>query len=192
MADRSQHLGQIMETQTRYDLNAAIENWRQELAVQPNLTAEVRRELETHLRDAIAGFQQRGLNDEESFRMACKTIGQLRQIGKEFKENKIFPMNKRAIGFGAGYGLVMGLVMFLIGLWLAYRPGSVFIQPFLLLNAPAIGLTSRLHDESYNWFSNAGLSQLLAAFLIYWSLLGFLSGFGSHILMQNRKTPKHN
>ena len=55
-----------METQTRYDLNAAIENWRAELAAQANLTAEIRRELETHLRDAITGFQQRGLNDEES------------------------------------------------------------------------------------------------------------------------------
>ena len=56
-----------MENQTRYDLNAAIENWRSELAAQVGLTTEIRRELETHLRDAIAGFQQRGLNDEESF-----------------------------------------------------------------------------------------------------------------------------
>ena len=73
-----------METQTRYDLNAAIENWRVELAAQPNLTVKVRRELETHLRDAIAGFQQRGLNDEESFWLACKRVGQPPQIGEEF------------------------------------------------------------------------------------------------------------
>jgi hypothetical protein len=73
-----------METQTRYDLNAAIESWRSELAVQANLTAEVRRELETHLRDAITGFQQRGLNDEESFWLACKRVGQPPQLGEEF------------------------------------------------------------------------------------------------------------
>jgi hypothetical protein len=36
MVDRSQHPRQIMETQTRYDLNAAIENWHSELAAQPN------------------------------------------------------------------------------------------------------------------------------------------------------------
>jgi hypothetical protein len=60
-----------MENQTRFDLNAAIENWRQELAAQSGLTPDDRRELETHLRDAIAGFQQRGLNDEESFWLAC-------------------------------------------------------------------------------------------------------------------------
>jgi hypothetical protein len=84
MADRSQHPGQIMEAQTRYDLNAAVESWRAELAAQPNLTAEVRRELETHLRDAIAGFQQRGLNNEESFWLACKRVGQPPQLGEEF------------------------------------------------------------------------------------------------------------
>jgi len=73
-----------MENQTRYDLNADIENWRQELAAQGNLTVEVRCELETHLRDAIAGFQQRGLNDEESFWLACKRVGQPPQLGQEF------------------------------------------------------------------------------------------------------------
>lgn len=84
MADRSQHHEQIMENQTRYDLNAAIENWRQELAGQPNLTSDDRRELETHLRDSIAGFQQRGLNDEESFWLARRRVGQLKQLGEEF------------------------------------------------------------------------------------------------------------
>src|ERR1017187_9250470 len=105
-----------MENQTRYDLNAAVENWRNELAAQPNLASDDRRELETHLRDAIAGFQQRGLNDEESFWQACKKIGQLPQIGKEFQKNEAFSINKRAIGSGAGFGLALGLVMFLVGL----------------------------------------------------------------------------
>jgi hypothetical protein len=84
MAGRSQLPVQIMENQTRYDLNAAIENWRNELAAQPNLASDDRRELETHLRDAIAGFQQRGLNDEESFWLARRRIGQPRQLGEEF------------------------------------------------------------------------------------------------------------
>jgi hypothetical protein len=73
-----------MENQTRFDLNAAIENWRNELAAQPNLASDDRRELETHLRDAIAGFQQRGLNEEESFWLARRRIGQPQQIGEEF------------------------------------------------------------------------------------------------------------
>src|SRR5208282_4702969 len=86
MAGRSQLPVQIMENQTRFDLNAAVENWRQELAAQPNLTSDDRRELETHLRDAIAGFQQRGLNDEESFWLACKRVGQPPQLGEEFRK----------------------------------------------------------------------------------------------------------
>ncbi|HEX5398823.1 MAG TPA: permease prefix domain 1-containing protein [Verrucomicrobiae bacterium] len=73
-----------MANQTRFDLNAAIENWRNELAAQPNLTADDRRELETHLRDAIAGFRQRGLNDEESFWLARRRVGQPQQLGEEF------------------------------------------------------------------------------------------------------------
>src|ERR1035438_9808790 len=63
MAGRSQHPVQIMENQARFDLNASIANWRNELAAQPNLASDDRRELETHLRDAVAGFRQRGLND---------------------------------------------------------------------------------------------------------------------------------
>ena len=84
MADRSQHHEQIMENQTRYDLNAAIENWRQELAAQACLTADVRRELETHLRDSIAELRQRGLNEEESFWLARRRVGQPQQLGEEF------------------------------------------------------------------------------------------------------------
>src|SRR5450432_2885134 len=110
MAGRSQLPVQIMETQTRYDLNAAIENWRAELAVQPNLTAEVRRELETHLRDAIAGFQQRGLNDEESFWLACKRVGQSQQLGEEFVK-----ANPAAVWRERGFCVV--LVLFTFQIW---------------------------------------------------------------------------
>ena len=73
-----------MENQTRFDLNAAIENWRQELAAQSNLASDDRRELETHLRDSVAEFRQRGLNDEESFWLARRRVGQPQQLGEEF------------------------------------------------------------------------------------------------------------
>jgi hypothetical protein len=73
-----------MENQTRFDLNAAIENWRQELARQPNLASDDRRELETHLRDTVAELQRRGLNDEESFWLARRRVGQPQQLDEEF------------------------------------------------------------------------------------------------------------
>jgi hypothetical protein len=73
-----------METQTRFDLNAAIQNWRQELAAQPDLTPDARRELETHLRDTVAELQRRRLNDEESFWLARRRIGQPHEVAEEF------------------------------------------------------------------------------------------------------------
>jgi hypothetical protein len=73
-----------METQTRFDLNAAIANWRQELAAQPGLAPGVCRELETHLRDTVAELQGRGLNNEESFWLARRRTGHPRQLGEEF------------------------------------------------------------------------------------------------------------
>ncbi|MGA9451964.1 MAG: permease prefix domain 1-containing protein [Verrucomicrobiia bacterium] len=73
-----------MENQTRFDLNAAIENWRNELAAQPNFASDNRRELETHLRDAIAELRQRGLNEEESFWLARRRVGQPQRLAEEF------------------------------------------------------------------------------------------------------------
>src|SRR5271170_3925611 len=114
MAGRSQLPVQIMENQTRFDLNAAIENWRNELAAQPNLASDDRRELETHLRDAITGFQQRGLNDEESFWLARRRVGQPQQLGEEFvKADPAKVWRERVFWMVAGIWIV-GLFGFII------------------------------------------------------------------------------
>src|SRR5882724_6695947 len=94
MAGRSQLPVQIMENQTRYDLNAAVENWRNELAAQPNLATDDRRELETHLRDLISEFRRKGLNDEESFRKARQRVGPPRQLGNEFEKANNYDWNR--------------------------------------------------------------------------------------------------
>ena len=73
-----------MEYQTRFDLNAAIDNWHLELAAQPLLTPEDRRELESHLRESIAALRQSGLNEEESFWLARRRLGQPQPLGEEF------------------------------------------------------------------------------------------------------------
>lgn len=99
-----------MENQTRFNLNYAIESWLQELAAQTSLTAEVRRELETHLRDAVAGFQQHGANDEESFWLARRRIGQPERLGEEFE--KIDPS---ALWRNRVFWMVLGCLVF--SLW---------------------------------------------------------------------------
>jgi hypothetical protein len=168
-----------MENQTRFDLNAAIENWRQELAAQPNLASDDRRELEAHLRDAIAGFRRKGLTEAESFKSACERVGQLRQIGSEFQKNRTVRMTRHLVASGACFGFIMGLVMFLFGLSFAYRPVPDYLAPiFLGLNAPALGL---LRLWPHDWWSITGLLQMLTLFLAYWTIVGALIGFGSSI-----------
>lgn len=75
-----------MENQCRFNLNVAIENWRNELEAQPQLTPDNRRELEKHLADTVAELRDRGLGDEESFWLAKRRIGQPEKIAEEFKE----------------------------------------------------------------------------------------------------------
>lgn len=74
-----------MENQSRFNLNAALEKWRNELIVLPDLTAETRRELEIHLRDLISEYQTDGKNDEESFRLALQRFGPSQQLVEEFQ-----------------------------------------------------------------------------------------------------------
>ncbi|HEV2390828.1 MAG TPA: permease prefix domain 1-containing protein [Verrucomicrobiae bacterium] len=99
-----------MENQTRFNLNYAIESWLQELAAQTSLTAEVRRELETHLRDAVAGFQQHGANDEESFWLARRRIGQPERLGEEFEKS-----TRQHSGATGCFGWCSGVWSFLCG-----------------------------------------------------------------------------
>ena len=73
-----------MENQTGFSLAIALREWRQELDSQLSLSPETRRELEAHLVDTLAELERRGLNDEESFWLARRRVGQLREVGREF------------------------------------------------------------------------------------------------------------
>jgi hypothetical protein len=135
-----------MENQTRFDLNAAIENWRNELAAQPNLATDDRRELETHLRDAIAGFQQRGLNDEESFWLARKRVGQPQQLVEEFVKANPAKVWRERVFWMALAGLVFNLWINLVSCiplhnWTNGFWGFLSAFAYALLNyLPIIGL----------------------------------------------------
>lgn len=73
-----------MEYHPIYNLNAAVENWRKELNSQSNLTSDDRRELETHLWDAMAELRESGLNEEESFWLARRRLGPPHELAAEF------------------------------------------------------------------------------------------------------------
>src|SRR4051794_3815451 len=66
----SRNTHKIMETQTSFDLNLAIQRWRENLAQSSALRNENLNELESHLRDSIAALQTAGLSGEEAFVIA--------------------------------------------------------------------------------------------------------------------------
>jgi hypothetical protein len=77
-----------METTTPFDLNQAIQCWRENLAQSPAFRSENLYELETHLRDSIALLQRKDLTAEESFLIATKRIGNNGMLEAEFaKQN---------------------------------------------------------------------------------------------------------
>ncbi len=167
MAGRSQLPVQIMENQTRFDLNAAVENWRNELAAQPNLASDDRRELETHLRDAIAGFQQRGLNDKESFQLAREKIGQLQLIGKEFKKVGAICWNKPMALTAWG---IFAVSLFLpayaaIGMWPGYKC-ALAILPWHM-GFPGKG-DERLVFINFELLNFANLLMIASPILLCW------------------------
>jgi hypothetical protein len=81
-----------MENTTSFDLNLAIQNWRENLAQSPAFRSENLDELESHLRDSIATLQTRELSAEESFAVAAKRIGKGGALESEFGK-----MNEMAI-----------------------------------------------------------------------------------------------
>jgi hypothetical protein len=153
-----------MENQTRFDLNAAVENWRNELAAQPNLASDDRRELETHLRDAIAGFQQRGLNDEESFWLARRRVGQPQPLGEEFEKADLAKVWRERVFW-------MVLAYLVISLWGASE--NVFFNFFStsLVKNTSIGTTmfyGNCFRLIFDW-----LPILVCAWLLAKGRLGF-------------------
>jgi hypothetical protein len=64
-----------MQNENTFDLNRAIQRWREHLAQSPALQRENLDELESHLRDSLAALQANRLSDEEAFMVAVKRIG---------------------------------------------------------------------------------------------------------------------
>jgi hypothetical protein len=73
-----------MRCENSFDLDNAIQRWREGLAQSPALRDENLNELESHLRDSISNLQTRGLSPEESFIVGCRRVGQHGLLQSEF------------------------------------------------------------------------------------------------------------
>ncbi len=73
-----------MENPTPFDLNHAIQQWRENLGQSPAFRGENLNELESHLCDSTAAWQTRGLSAEEAFMVAVNRIGKGGALESEF------------------------------------------------------------------------------------------------------------
>jgi hypothetical protein len=75
-----------MENPTAFDLNGAIQQWRENLAEAPAFRRENLNELESNLRDSIAALHAKGLSGEEAFWVATRRVGPGSRLESEFSK----------------------------------------------------------------------------------------------------------
>ena len=71
-----------MESNPRFDLNAALAQWRETLA--QTLSAERIAELESHLREAMEAIRGGDLTEEERWLVALRRLGRGEELRAEF------------------------------------------------------------------------------------------------------------
>src|SRR5690348_10086313 len=108
MDGRPRNTRKIMETQAAFDLNLAIQSWREELARSSAFRGENLNELESHLRDSIDRLRGRELSDEEAFLIATRRIGNVQKLQREFGK-----VNGTAIRFDRTLWLVVAIQLWL-------------------------------------------------------------------------------
>jgi hypothetical protein len=149
-----------METQTRFDLDAAIANWQQELAAQADLTPIVRRELETHLRDTVAELQTRGLNNEESFWLARRRLGEPQLLREEFEKADPASVWRERVFW-------MCIALVTINLW------GAFLNQFIQFSMTPSFVNERIEEILPGWLQFY-LPYRLRDFQVYYALQFFL------------------
>jgi hypothetical protein len=111
-----------MENQTSFDLNQALTQWRDEFKRQPHLSAEQIRELESHLHDSLAELQQRGLNAEEAFWLACRRFGASQSFAEEMAK-----VDASRIWTERVFWMVLGVIVTNLWLNLAHVIYQIFV-----------------------------------------------------------------
>jgi hypothetical protein len=127
-----------METNpTPFDLNRAVQQWRENLGDSPALRRENLDELETHLRDSIANLKNRGLAEDEAFLIATRRLGGKALLGREFGK-----VNSQAVWLNRALWMLVGIQLHAcVGSFvhtITYGTAALIVMPV----ANAIGLKS--------------------------------------------------
>ena len=96
-------------------LEKSFAEWRQEM--RGRLSDETIAELESHWRDAVAGFVQSGMTEEQAFERAAKELGSTSGLAREFEKTDrgVWLPVKLAIGVGF-FGAAAGVITLLLNL----------------------------------------------------------------------------
>lgn len=116
MAGRPPNPLQTMETQTRFDLNRELAHWGTTLAAREGLTPERVRELETHLVDAIAAWEEKGLTTKEACWIAMRRMGNADALSAQFAQADPGGLWRTRLFWMVVGILVVPLLQFLTGL----------------------------------------------------------------------------
>jgi hypothetical protein len=96
-----------MENSTSFDLNKAIDRWRQQQSQSGTLNRSDLDELESHLRDSVGNLESGGLAAEEAWLVAHHRFGAAEKVEQEYA--KVHPArvwSHRVIWMIAGFTLI--------------------------------------------------------------------------------------
>jgi hypothetical protein len=171
-----------METNTQFDLNQAIQRWREGLEHLSALESASVNELETHLRDSTAALEQQGLSEEEAFLIAMKRMGRPDALVAEYakgKENLVWLERGLWILVGIQFTLVATDLTHIVsaslfGMWRS--PIFIVLLSFLTMGVPVVGAWKALRSPHSRWRARAQEAinkpvLLAAGFLLFGLLL---------------------
>ena len=74
MADSPRHPHQALADPAEFDVDNAVRGWRERLSGSPSFRPDDLEELESHLRDSVAGLETTGLSPREAFWVASSRM----------------------------------------------------------------------------------------------------------------------
>lgn len=164
MAHRPRNIDETMEAPTPFDLNRAIQLWRENLAPSPAFHADNLDELESHLRESIDALQSRGRAAEEAFAIATRRIGGGNALQAEFAK-----VNVRAVWLDRILWMLVALQGWLLVLT-AYSSAKTLVHGATGL---AVALDPWMKEQTYLHLNIALPPVLLALFLALGAVAGW-------------------
>jgi hypothetical protein len=117
-----------------FNLNTAIESWRQALATGDICTVDELDELESHLREQIDNMRAAGLSEEEAFIVARRRLGDTDRLRTEFAKLDPFAAWRRRLSW-----MILGAVVWVMA-WPLYQPSwrAITLLIYRLPTSPAV------------------------------------------------------